>query len=741
MDAEMLDVFFASDEVQPGVFLPRSLLASERLSAVARTIVDLEYEHGEVEAGALLRKPAAVVMAHRDGTVLRRFDGWVTRVEERMKASAGRHQFRVTLESPLAYLLYWSDAKIFQEKSSQDIVSEILQGAGLGSLDVEWRLSAPPPSREVCTQYLEISFDFISRLLEEDGITYFWEPGKEGAKLVFADGNSAFQPGLSAPLRYVSAAGMEATEYVHTVGDRSWTRVSRVSLRDHDFKRPALDLDAEAENESPFGREHYEFPGRYVEPGEGARRAKIWLEAEVAAAQRVVASGSAFPLGAGHQVTLEDCPDPSLAGDYVVRGIVHHWRNEPGRFELRSELDLLPAGVPFRPPRTAARPAATGPTVATVTGPAGEEIHCDEFGRIKVQFWWDRFGQNDDKSSAWVRVAQMHTSGSVAIPRIGWEVLVDFEDGDPDKPIALGRLYNGAKTPPCSLPGEKTTSAMGSYSSPGGGGLNEFKMNDGAGGEVFSVYAQKDMNLCIANDKTVDIVNDNSVGVAADQSITVGADETIMVGADDANTVGGSQSWTVGASRTKTVTGNDGLSVSSSRSTSIGASHTTMTPMTVSVSTPASLSETIGGSCIEAAGLGVSIAALGTTSATVGGAKIEACVAGKADTTLGARSASVGGALINVAGGDTGTSAKGVKATNVGGLWMCAGGGKSSITAAGSLTINVGGAFAALGTEVVLEVGGSKVSLSGGAAVVTSSTIELKASGPNAEVSAGIASK
>ena len=259
-----------------------------------------------------------------------------------------------------------------------------------------------------------------------------------------------------------------------------------------------------------------------------------------------------------------------------------------------------------------------------VTGPRGQEIHCDESGRVKVRFPWDRRASHDDQSSAWIRVGQMHSSGSVAIPRVGWEVAVEFEDGDPDRLIVVGRVYNGRYGPPYALPGHKTVSTLQSASTPGGAGCNEIRMDDGGGAEQVHVFAQKDQNVNVANNKTEKVITDTTMGVGANYTLKVGANETVKIGANLEHVVGAAQTWSVGAARTKTVSGGETITVKGDRSLSIGGSHTTMTPMSVSNSTPASLSETIGGSCLEAAALGVGMMAAGTVSVSVGAAKIEA---------------------------------------------------------------------------------------------------------------------
>jgi type VI secretion system secreted protein VgrG len=511
-------------------------------------------------------------------------------------------------------------------------------------------------------------------------------------------------------------------------------RPAKVTLTDHDFKHPAVDLTATSQATTALGREHYDHPGRYVEPGEGQRRADALRDAFAASASFCLAKGVACALAPGQTFALTGTPDEGLREEHVVRGARATFRRREGALEVESELHLLPKGAPYRPLHRAPRPRVPGPEPAIVTGPPGEEIHTDEHGRVKVYFPWDRRSTKDDKSSAWIRVGQMHTSGSVAIPRVGWEVLVAFEDGDPDRPIVLGRLYNGIHTPPYDLPGKATTTALKSMSTPGGAGQNEIRMDDSGGGEHIHVHAQKDLNLSVANNKTEKITTNADLGVGSNHAMTVGANETLDVGADHQVTVGGSQTYSVGGSRTKSVGAEEKITITGARALTIGGSHTITTARAVSESTSGTFSETVGGSCIEAAALGVGMAVAGAASVSVGGAKIEACVTGKSDCTLGAQATTIGGAYIAASGKDAGISVGGARATTVGGAWAASAGGDLNLSAGGTLSINVGGLVAFNAGTVVFKVGGSNVTISGGGVTLKAASIKLTATGPQPEL-------
>ncbi len=740
---ELQQVLFSTDGADPERVHVRRLTAIEGMSRPYAVSLELEVAQSLPRPGAWIGQKATVVVARGDGTILRRFCGVITRVAELANAVEPQ-QLRVTFEPPLALLRLTRDSRIFQEQTTEDIVSTLLGEHGIE--EKVFRLVGDYPTREVCTQYEEDVLSFISRLLEEDGIFYFHEHGEDGAKVVFGDGSSAYAattPVDAFPFREQS--GLISEPAITELSLFEVIRPAKVTLRDHLFKNPALDLEAKAEGDAVLGREYYDFPGRYVDPGEGARRAQVRLDALSAAAVGARAASTVFSLTPGHTLSIRNAPESAFESEWVVRDVEHRWEARGDRSTYQNKLTLLKSDTVFRPPPTAAEVAGgaraggsrrvPGPQLAVVTGPAGEEIHTDEYGRIKVRFPWDRRATGDDQSSCWVRVSQLHSSGSVAIPRVGWEMLVDFEDGDPDRPIALGRLYNAQYTPPNKLPDNKTQSALQSMSSPGGGGHNEIRAEDSGGGEHVHVHAQKDMNVVIANNKTEKVTTSAALGVGSNHSRSVGANSTLDVGANEQLSVGGSQTVSIGASRTETVSGDEKIDIQADRSLTIGGSHTTMTPMTVSAITPASYSETVGGSAIEATALGCATAVAGAASVTVGGVHVAACATGASTFTLGAQATTVGGALIAASGKDVAVNVGGAKATTVGGAWAANAGADVAISSDATMRITVGGALAFnAASSVVLKVGGSNVTISSGGVVVKSSTIKLKATGPQPEL-------
>lgn len=731
---------FTAESVDAGVLAVRRFEITESMSADSRCVVDLVCSLGSIEPRVLLGKQAALLIGDEEGHVVRAFHGIIVRASEHASTTVERQTLRFEVATHLELLRLAADHRIFQDVSTADIVKQVVSNNGLPADLLDFRLEGASTKRVTATQFGETPRDFIDRLLQEDGIAWFVKHDEEGATVVFVDAASSFEDS-EIELPYVETDGLEGQESIDRIWTRTSARPNRVTLRDHDFSKPTLDLTVEGSVEAAFAREHYEYPGWYQDKATGKSRLATVQAAQACSADVVFASGRALSARLGQRVRFVDTPHGTFDAAFVPIAIVHRWARGDDVLPvvIESKLTLLPDGTRFVPP-SCVRPWAVGST-ATVTVPPGEEIHCDEHGRVKVQFEWDRYGKWDDKSSGFVRVSQMHTSGSIVVPRKDWEVLVEFEDGDPDRPLVVGRLYNAGSPPTDSLPGGKSNSTLMSYSTPGGGGHNGIRMNDGGGGELMKMHAEKDLNLVVANDKQEKVATSATTGIKVNQDISVGASQTEKVGAGEQLTVGGSQTFKVGAARTKTVSGDNNHSVTGSRSVTIGGNHTTMTPMSDSTSTSANLTETVGGMCLEVAALGVGMAVAGSTSISVGAAKIEAVATGKDDTTVGARATTIGGAFVNVSPGDIGVGTKGVKATLVGGAWLGNAGGEAAVSSDASISVTVGGAVLLTGATVVLKVGGSSITLSGGTVSLDAPEVKISASGPVAEAAGLIGSK
>lgn len=718
-------------------------------------------EYEPLQPDQLRGLEATLVVSFRGtDTVLRYVHGIVHGVQESYNAAAGADQvLSFDVVPKLSLLKMRRNSRIFRGPTdtsgitTKEIVETLLKENGLVADDFSFQ-NVNTLKRLVCTQYEETDFDFVSRLLEEEGVGYCFDHTKDGARLLFFDSQGGF---VDSEASYPLVAGTGATqESVQAVTAFKALRPSKVVLRDHNFTLSGQQtIEVSASDSSGSGLEYYEYPGRFSDEATGKQFAQFRLEELTALAEGLSGTGQVLSLTPGHIFTFEQPSgdgrkrfpasadfDADGHSPWVPVSAYHQWFvNEQGHASVKTQFRARPGNVAYRPERRTPRARVKGPMQAIVTTTPGEEIDCDAFGCVKVQFFWDRFGKQDDKSSGWVRVLQMQSSGSVAIPRKGWEVLVECEDGDPDKPVIVGRLYNSGNAPPASLPTEKTVTAFQSFSTPAGGGHNEIRINDGTGGELISVHAQKEMNVVVANDRKIHVTNNSTVGVGANQELSVGVARLEDVGANDELVVGASQKWSVGAVRTETVTSDSRVDIKGKRDTSIGVSHMTMTPQAVTINTSGNCSETVGGLCLEAAGMESSMTIGGKYSATVGGAMIQAVAAGMTQTTVGSRSMTVGGAFINAAGKDVTYASKGSKKTTVGGVMMLAGGENAELSAKTDLKIKIGAALAVAGTTVILKVGGSTITLGNGSAAVASKQIILEATGPNAELAPMVGSK
>jgi len=470
-------------------------------------------------------KPATLRIQVDEADEPRFVHGLVSRIEH-VEATRGGFAYRLALVPKVWRLLHRAGARIFQDFTAAEVIGQVFDGAGLAKGD-DYKLSLTGTygKREYCVQYRETDWDFACRLMEEEGIFYYFEQLDERARLVLADAKEGLPDvGGVATLPYRPARGaLDDAQHGHRVWRFSLAREARpgkVTLRDYDFKKPSLSLEAQKAAALEDHFEIYDYPGSYDSPGSGTTRATVRLD-ELRALRTAGEGDSPAPqLLPGHCFTLADHTIDDLNRKYLVTRVEHHGvaprevvdhDEEDTELPYTNHFEVIPQDVLFRPPRATRKPLIHGVQTAVVVGPAGEEIHTDEHGRIKVQFHWDRLGKNDDKSSCWIRVSQMWAGagwGALFLPRVGHEVVVTFLEGDPDRPLVVGSLYHGTNVPPYPLPAQKTKSTVLSNSSKGGEGWNELRFEDAKNSEEVFLRAQKDWNIVVKNDKTQKIGHD-----------------------------------------------------------------------------------------------------------------------------------------------------------------------------------------------------------------------------------------
>ncbi len=518
---------------------------------------------------------SATLSFGREGHAPRRIGGIIESVTAVGSHAHGRDDrgahYALRVVSPLALLERSFGSQIFQEKSVEEIVTEVLRDHGVEK--ASWRLTASYPKREYCVQYQESALFFILRLLEHEGIHTFVENGDEGEVLVFSDDSTAAAPiaGESVlPLRKRTSLG-EAGDAIYAVRERGEVRAGKFVLRDFDFERPQLDLTSEAEADTGAELEVYDYPGGYFDPDEGQRLARVRLEAEGVERSTLDIDAVCPQLATGHKLEIVDAGD--LDGEYFAFAVTHSYEHTGGRPRYGAHARLVPAKVPYRPACETPIPVIEGPQTALVVAPAGapgETIHTDEHGRCKVKFLWDRTDIKDDRASCWMRVAQLQTSGSMMLARIGWEVLVEFLEGSPDRPIVTGMLYNGAMMPPYALPEGRTRTALRTASTPGGGGTNELRFEDKAGAEEIMLHAQHDLKVKVANNAKRSVGNNETTVVGNNASLSVGGNQTTKITKGAENTIGGSQTVAVGGNRSVEVNAVTALNAAGAATIEVG---------------------------------------------------------------------------------------------------------------------------------------------------------------------------
>jgi type VI secretion system secreted protein VgrG len=497
----------------------------------------------------------------------------------------GGFAYQATLRPWLWLLHRRIQTRIYQAKTVPDILKEVFKNADFDDFDAEKLNKTKYRKLDYCVQYQESDYDFVHRLMEQEGIYYFFTH-KEGIhKLVLANGASshATYGGDFSKIAYASAnEGAKSKAIADKV--TSWIATREIqsgmfTIRDRDFEKPNANLEkaksiADAQTYGDF--EIYEYPGKYTEASDGETYAGLRMEEQAAQYARAVGRTNARWIAAGSLITLTDSPREDQNCEYLILDCMSTAKNRPGQ-GLDVSFRVMPTAHVYRMPRETRKPLIRGPQTAIVTGKSGEEIWTDKYARVKVQFYWDRYGKNDESSSCWIRCAQPVAGkgwGTVFIPRIGQEVVVHFIEGDPDQPIITGAVYNGPddQPSPITLPANATQSTIKTNSSKGGGGFNQIRFEDKKDSEELFVQAQKDYNITVLNNRSITVTQDLTETIQkGKRSITVSkGDETKEITKGDRTiTVGtGKETITINGDQSLTVkTGNHSITVSAGSST------------------------------------------------------------------------------------------------------------------------------------------------------------------------------
>lgn len=525
--------------------LVKTFTGEERLSALFKFELELISTDSALDFSAIVGKPVTITMALASGDTQ-----FTNGIVARFRQSGTTEDFttyHVELRPWLWLLTMNSDCRIFQNMTAPDIIEQVF--SDLSFSDYKNSLKATYNARDYCVQYMETSFSFVSRLMEEEGIFYFFEHVDGKHTLVLADDADTYD------------ACTALTSVALLQSDFSWQRdiirecsveqnvvPGQFQIDDYNFETPSTDLLAKASGDDP-SRSIYEYPGLYTKKDTGESITSRVLTGWEIPSKILRGSSTCRTFRSGSKFTLEGHPRSDANAAYVLVAVSHQTAAQ--NTEYLNTFEAIPATSIFRPSRTSKKTRIAGTQTATVVGKAGEEIWTDQYGRAKVKFHWDQSAASDETSSCWIRIAQGWAGkqwGSIFIPRIGQEVVVTFLEGDPDRPLITGSVYNAEQTVPYTLPDDQTKSTVKSNSSKGGNGFNEIRFEDKAGSEEVFVQAQKDMNVNVLNNLTSTVTKNDTFTVSGTRAVTVTGNETHTNSAD--------HSWTISGNLNIKVTGN-----------------------------------------------------------------------------------------------------------------------------------------------------------------------------------------
>lgn len=511
-----------------------------------------------LESSELLGKN---VRSKIEGRVSERYiHGHISEYEE-LPMRKGYHLFKITIVSELWVLTQIKTIQIYQNMTVPQIIEEVFKSSRILFDNYSLRLIMKYKPREYCVQYRETNMDFIKRLMAEEGMFFYHEFTDKGWKLIITDTYMYHEsiPGHSKVVIF-SEKGQLVTIEDHITQFEAMERITaeRVHLKDYHFKRPSLHPQAQAKHKVVKNfYTIYDYPGSLDDDQTGSRLADVHLQRITWKKKTFKGEGVCRQLTPGHVFTLADHIEDDFNADYIVTSVTHKGKQPQVLRELEGSetgtqygntFTCIPADVTYRP-ALRKKPSVKGIQSAVVTGPPNEEIYVDEWGRIKIKFHWDLLGQ-EERTSCWVRVSQMWAGGfggceSIFTPRIGQEVLVDFLDGDPDRPVVVGTVFNASAGPPYNLPQHKTRSTIKTHTVKGEG-FNELRFEDLKGSEEIYIHGQKDWNIEILNDKGQTIGHDEKLDVKNDRTKTVGHDQKEEIKNDKSITVGKNHTETIG---------------------------------------------------------------------------------------------------------------------------------------------------------------------------------------------------
>ena len=567
----------------PDALLLESFEGKEVIAGGFKYTLGLLAKDPGITASKMIRT-AMTVKVHLNNGEDREITGLVSRFVQ-LDQAEGLTVYEAEIRPWFWFLSLTSDYRVWQNLSVPDIVKTVCSEAGFSDLLVSKVSKAPKPD-EYRVQYGETHLDFICRLMEEVGI--YWFAQHEGGKchMVIADSNNVSKATLKLRLSSI-AHDTEDEEVLSWFNVAQDVKPGKFTTMDYNFVKPSTALKGEHADKVPG--EVVEYPGGFEERDAGNPLAALRYQEIVAEQVEAEGAGRCRSLAVGGKIEISKHVNKALNKAYLITSVKQSAKlgdfrtgGDPG-LAYKSSFTAIPFDTPYRPERTTPVPRAYGYESAVVVGPGGEEIFTDEYGRVKVQFFWDRKGKKDDKSSCWVRVSTLWAGkgwGMINTPRIGQEVLIAYVNGDPEDPIVVGRVYNAEQMPPYALPGNKTQSGVKTRSALKGSpdNFNEIRFEDKKGSEELYIHAEKDKNIVVEHDRSSKVGNNNAesvggdetVGVSGNQSVSVGKNQSVTVDGNRTISVSKDESLSVDKNRTKSVTESENVSIGKDRTESVG---------------------------------------------------------------------------------------------------------------------------------------------------------------------------
>jgi type VI secretion system secreted protein VgrG len=556
--------------------LVNSLRGSEQLDEPFRFDLELVSEDPYLEWDQIAGRNVTVGIRQRDGTSFRYFNGHISRFAP--SEHKGRlAYYNAELVPWLWFLTQTRDCVMHQDKTVPEVIEATFNRYGFQQGAYQMNLKGKHEKWDYCVQYRESSFAFVSRLMETEGIYYYFKHENGKHTLVMVDDRRSHVPLPDQPsVRFDRESGSGAYHHqdrVYAARMERAVRATRYTLKEYNYLMPKDPLQFESGQTQDGMRlkldlEMYDFPGEYETNEEGRDYSDLRQEEQEDDHARIQGASDCRSMSPGFRVSLSEHPREELNTDLLITSVTHTAHegtllpgSDAGDSKYENCFEAIPASAQYRPDRDTRRAVVRGSQTAFVVGPKGEEIYTDQLGRVKVQFHWDRKGQRDEKSSCWIRVMQPWAGmgyGQMWIPRVGTEVVVDFLEGDPDRPIITGCLYNEDNRPPWTLPDNKNFGGVKTRSTKGGspGNFNELRLDDSKGAEQFAMRAEKDMQIAVMNDTTESIARDRFLSVERHQTELVAGDKHSTVRGEGRQSITKDLSIQVGGSLQEKVSGN-----------------------------------------------------------------------------------------------------------------------------------------------------------------------------------------